>query len=779
MGLHPTVAAWFERTHPTPTIAQQLAIPRILAGENVLLSSPTGSGKTLAAFLAILSRLHDETPAEGVQCVYISPLKALASDIARNLLEPLRGMGGDIRVALRTGETPRAKREAMLRSPPHILVTTPESLALLLASPRWDAPLGRVRWVIVDEVHDLAPTKRGAHLALCLERLSARREHQRIGLSATIQPLDEAARFLCGSRECATLEAPSVGPVDIRVGMIHPDPLHASARELEEALFERLHTLIGEARTTIIFTNTRASAERIVMGLRERHPDDEGASTDPAHAQDDPSPIAPHHGSMSREERHLVEARLVSGSLKCVVASSSLELGVHVETADQVILLGSPKSAARALQRVGRSGHATGRASRGLLLASDPDELLEAVAVATLARSRQVEDLRVNPGGLDILAQHLIASELEGVDAWETARKAWPYRDLSREDFDDVERYLEDDGLSPATGRSRMALTMGGGAIPRAGLSKVVSEGRFVGEVEESFAEALQEGDVFQLAGSAWRVVRSHGSTLHVLPAKGLAPTVPMWKGEGISATPLVADATRKLLRGETILDNAILETPEIEERIRTFLELQGEPPAENEVHYESCATDDGRRALVVHAMLGRKANEALARGLAPRWSTDARPIASEWGFALVTPRAIKTNPRRLFEAPLTLPDLESSELFKRRLRHVCQRALGEDDPFSLARLARVGVLRREARRECVEDAMDFAAAEAFRERVAWGQIELRALAASPFVSPLGACILIPRQGGVASWERLALLREAFDWWKRRDAPRDLGRLRN
>ena len=787
-GLHPDVAAWVERALGRPTPAQAQAVPRILAGEHVLVSSPTGSGKTLAAFLGVLSELcrMDDAGAlgEGVRCVYVSPLKALARDVAKNLLRPLEGVGraARIRVAMRTGDTPQAERERMVRRPPHVLVTTPESLALVLGSTRMRPALAGLRWLVVDEVHALMATKRGAHLALSLERLPPA---QRVGLSATVRPLDEAARFLCGARPCAVVKVPRQRAPRLVLGRV---------RDEDEAL-ERAAAIVQENRTTLVFTNTRASAERVAARLGERlgEPEEDEASVDPEHAApDDHAVVAPHHGSMSREARVVVEERLKRSELRCVVASSSLELGIHADDVDAVVLLGSPKSSARALQRVGRSGHQVGGEPKGGLLAEDADELLEGAAIARLAARGEVEPTPVPVGGLDVLAQHLLGLALDGPttvdDALDLARRAWPYRDLARADVDALVAHLADVRLvrregarfAAAGGRARMTYSMTAGAIPDAALLRVLADGRYVGEVDEAFAEALQPGDVFQLAGRAWRFERAMGRSVHVEPAPGRRATVPAWRSEGLSASPLVMGELRRAFElDEPFLAPVAYDSDATQEGLIRFLAVQRAfaPEAPGEVLVEAPLDEEGGRALVVHARLGRRANEALARGLAFALDEPTRPLASDLGVALVGRRGWKPTPRaveRLFALPLRVPDLVDSDAYRRRFRHVAQRGLllprGEggltqqqNDATRVLRglleRQRDHPLVRETTREVLEDAMDLDAAEAFRLAVHERRVRLNVLEPRPVPSPLAACILHAR----GSPMRREALRDAVD----------------
>lgn len=826
--LSPPVAAWFRATYSALSPPQRLALPGILAGENILLSSPTGTGKTLAGFLGILSELHRLHAEGGLDArpyaVYVSPLKALVHDVGRNLQAPLAGIEAtaramgveppEIRVAIRTGDTTQAERERMLRAPPHILVTTPESLALVLASARWRPLLAGVRWVLVDEVHAIAETKRGMSLALALERLDAHATRRgaappaRVGLSATVAPLDAVARWLSHERPCRILEVGARTPPDIRVALAHPDPLRAKGDEVEAATLRALEEIVQAHKTTIVFTNTRRAAERVARALEARlgdavAEDEEDASRDPAHAAPETGPtVAPHHGSMSREGRLVVEERLKRGLLRCVVASSSLELGIDIPSVDHVVLLGSPKHVARTLQRVGRADHRLGGVSRATLLVDDPGDLAEAFALVRLARARRIEEVRVPRHGLDVLAQHVLACAVEGLDpesdAWRLAQRTWSYHDSPEEDFDAVVGHLAG-GFRPllregahglvATGRARQAYLMQAGTIPESGSLRVVDGERYVGEVEEAFAEALAPGDVFQLAGAAWRFLRALPRTLVVEPARGLSPTLPLWRGEGLAMSPLLAAETAQtspafLSQSRNENDVPLSRLVEVGQEQTRFAAW----PAPTEIALESIVDGDGRRAHVVHLWAGRRANEALARAaahrLAQKRDVDVGLLVSDAGFALLTARGVQVTPKewQSLLAPPLRPTLEAllpgSEALRRRFRHVAIRGFlllrdevrGSHGARQLAATAILGrllrddpdhPLLREARREVMDDAWDAEAAERIAAELAAGTRVLRPFPKRPCASPLAARILSRHERGTP--ERWEALRDAHE----------------
>jgi len=770
--LHPPLARWFRETLGAPTPAQAQAIPALARGEHVLVSSPTGSGKTLAGFLVLLSdlaRLAQEGALEPrPHAVYVSPLKALAHDVARNLQRPLEGMAAEharlglpdpgIRVAIRTGDTPPSERARQLRAPPHVVVTTPESLALLLSSEGWRRHLRSVRWVVVDEIHDLAASKRGAHLSLLLERLDALASSPpvRVGLSATASPLDEVARFLAGGRPARVVEVPPQGPMEIALELAMEDPVRARFDQVEAALVERIRGIVEAHRTTLVFVNTRQRAESLALKLHAAMGDAEApseASADPEFPDEEPAPsVATHHGSMSREARLVVEERLKRQQVRCVVASSSLELGIDVAGVDHVVLLGSPKGVARTLQRVGRSGHFVGGVPRATLLLRDPADVPEAVALRALALARAPEPLSLPDAPLDVLSQHVAAVALEGPqrvdDAWALARRSWCYRNVSRDEFARlVARQpwvrLEGDAFHARRGARQVVLTHTG-TIPDAGRVRVLEEGRFVGEVEEAFVETLEPGDVFRLGGSTWRALRAAGMALHVEAARGKDATVPDWRGEGLGMTPLLARATRDLLQTPEAIQNHLKNDSSVTQN--GFQRWSAQPGFDaQEGDVEAFLDDDGRRALVVHLVAGRRVNEALARALAARLElrlverVDAQ--ASDLGFALLAPRRWKPTPRALADLlrdplePSLRAALAGSELLRRRFRHVATRMLlvlrREGVPLGQRQREANGLLARlqeeepdhpapvEAWRETLRHALDLDGAERAREGLA------------------------------------------------------------
>ncbi|WP_297513564.1 DEAD/DEAH box helicase, partial [Thermococcus sp.] len=448
------VREWFKRKFGSFTPPQRYAVMEIHKGENVLISSPTGSGKTLSAFLSAINELillgKEGKLEDKIYVLYVSPLRALNNDIKRNLEGPLaeikevaKELGYDlpeIRVGIRTSDTSSYEKSKMVKKPPHILITTPESLAIALNAPKFRERLKTVKYLIIDEVHALAENKRGSHLALSVERLQEMAEEKfvRIGLSATIHPLEEIAKFVFGfdddgkPRPGLIVDVSFAKQTEIKVESVVEDLIYTPAGALSEALYSRLAELIREHRTTLIFTNTRSGAERVAFNLKKLYPEFEGL-------------IEAHHSSLSREVRLDVEEKLKRGELKAVVTSTSLELGIDIGTIDLVVLIGSPKSVNRALQRIGRAGHRLHEVSKGVILALDRDDLVEVTVLAHNARNRRLDRVRIPKNPLDVLVQHLLGMALNKVwdvdEAYRVVRRAYPFRDLPFEDFMSVLRY--------------------------------------------------------------------------------------------------------------------------------------------------------------------------------------------------------------------------------------------------------------------------------------------------------------------------------------------------
>ncbi|WBY03142.1 DEAD/DEAH box helicase [Ramlibacter tataouinensis] len=575
LPFHPAVSSWLEDRFGQPTDVQARAWAVTSRGRHALVAAPTGSGKTLAAFLSAIDERVREGLAGGLAdevCVlYVSPLKALSNDIRKNLQEPLAGIRErlatmglpdvGIRAAVRTGDTPAAERERMRRQPPHILVTTPESLYILLGSDSGRAMLASVRSVIVDELHAVAGSKRGAHLMLSLERLQAlcARPPVRIGLSATVKPLDDMARFLVGQRDEAVkiIDAGHVRERDLAIE-VPRSPLGAvMANEVWDEVYDRLAGLVHEHRTTLVFVNQRRTAERVARHLAER--------VGEAH-------VTAHHGSLAREHRLQAEQRLKQGALKALVATSSLELGIDIGDIDLVCQLGSPRGLNPLLQRVGRAGHAIGAVPKGRLFPLSLDDLLECVALLDAVERGELDRIRVPDKPLDALAQHIVAETacrewpLDALHA--CLRRAQPYRALALHEFEQVVQMLAD-GYSTRRGRrgaylhydavhrmlrprrgARLAAVTNAGVIPDQFDYEVVlqPEGHRVGTLNEDFAFESLAGDIFQLGNASYRIAKVETGKVLVEDARGQPPTMPFWLGEALGRSDELCDAVSRLL---------------------------------------------------------------------------------------------------------------------------------------------------------------------------------------------------------------------------------------
>jgi ATP-dependent Lhr-like helicase len=672
MFAHPAVRTWFERRFPHgATEAQALGWPAIAAGQDTLIAAPTGSGKTLAAFLVCIDRLYAQPVASDgdaavTQIVYVSPLKALAVDIQQNLETPLReiaaiaaelGMDApELRVAVRSGDTTAASRSAMTKRPPHILITTPESLYLLLTAERSRALLQGVRTLIVDEIHALARDKRGAHLALSLERLEhvCRQRPTRIGLSATQRPVERIARLLSGvdeagaARPCTIVDTGHRRALDLAIELPGSELSAVASNEQVGEVLDQIAALVQSRRTTLVFVNTRRLSERIAHALAERLGEDK---------------VAAHHGSLSKERRLRVEARLRQGELRAVVATASLELGIDVGPVELVCQIGSPRSIATLLQRVGRSGHSRFGMPVGRLFPLTRDELCECAALLRAVRGGRLDAIALPDAPLDILAQQIVA-ECAAED-WSTdalfalMRRSAPYAELERAAYDEVVE-LVSSGVQTGRGRraayvqhdrvngvlkgrrgARLSALTSGGAIPETADYRVVADPdeTFVGTINEDFAIESMIGDVFLLGSTSWRIRRVERGTVRVVDAQGATPTVPFWLGEAPSRTielseevsALRAGADAELDRGglaaaqawlaEQTGSNAVV-SGELAGYLAASRAMLGVLPTQRDLVFERFFDDTGGMQLVVHAPFGGRVNRALGLLLRKRFCT-------------------------------------------------------------------------------------------------------------------------------------------------------------
>jgi ATP-dependent Lhr-like helicase len=727
--LHPRLSAWFRATYPNFTHAQLLAVPAILGRESILLTSPTGSGKTLAAFLgifdALLAKLDTGTLSSAVQCIYVSPLRALAYDIGKNVRAPIAGMELEkkLRIALRTGDTPSAERVKFREGGAHILITTPESLAVMLAQESYVRHLAGCEFVVVDELHSFAGNKRGADLTISLERLERLRlqiDAQvkplcRIGLSATATPLEVLANFLVGEgRDCRIAEAQTEKQSLVEVfSPIRRKP-YPPAGYTGVRLYAELAELIRSRKSVLVFTNVRSAAEQVGLGLKELLPD-----------------LAPqieiHHASLDRSVRLEVEDRLKNGELRAVVCSTSLEMGIDIGAVDLVVMVATPKGVSRAIQRIGRSGHSLDRSSHGVLVATNINDLVEATVTAKLVRDRALDPIKIQEKPYDVVAQHVVglaaAAPIEIDAAFNLVRRAYPFRDLSRDEFNRILRYLEGGGtaleqqyaglfgkirvtrkvIALAHPRVARDFLVNIGTIPSEGFIDVLLRRRRLGSVEENFVKQLQIGDLFVLGGRVVRLIDTGVQEAYVERADGHLPTVPRWNAAKMPLTSGLARAVRQL---RTNVDTKIRQTAE-DATIADWLVEHYEISVSNaqavvELFRTQLSISDipvGRKMLVelyregrhahyfFHSLIGRSANDALSRIVALRVKNriggNALATIDDYGF-LLTLRKFQELPlnelRACFSRDKAEDDLSNalrgSQLVKWQFRGVAQTGL-------------------------------------------------------------------------------------------------------
>lgn len=799
--LHPWVRQWFDENFDDFTPAQKQAIVEIYNKKNILISSPTGSGKTLTAFLSIISELvtlsQKEELTDNVYCIYISPLKALDNDIEKNLEEPLKGIekiaGRElgIRKAVRTGDTSQYQRQKMLKKPPHILITTPETLSILLVAPKFREKLSHVKYVIIDEIHSLADNKRGVHLSLSLERL----HHliggfTRIGLSATVSPLEDVAKFLVGyeygiERDCLVASVNYLKELDMEVISPVSDIVLADDEDTRLATYDILDDLIQENKTTLIFTNTRSGTERFVYNLKTMYPSHYNSNN-----------IMAHHSSLSKEVRLETENKLKNGELKCVISSTSLELGIDIGYIDLVVLINSPKSVSRALQRIGRSGHRLHEKSKGKIIVTDRDDLVECSVLLKDAKEGKIDKINIPKNCLDVLAQHIYGMAIENpwdIDyAYDVIRKSYCYKDLTRDDYEDVlsymageyseleERYVyakiwidyKENTFGKRGKLARALYSTNIGTIPDSSGVLVKCDGETVGKIEEDFMERLKKGDTFVLGGNTYRFNYGKGMTINVSPASG-PPTIPSWFSQQL---PLSFDLAMDIQRFRAHMDSKFQyrrSKEEIMEFIHEYLYVDdfaansiyeyfveqykyAKIPSNRKMLIEYYTGFGGKKFVIFHSLFGRKVNDALSRAtaylVAKRYNANVTISISDNGFYLSSDGKIgglesfrELTPEN-FRNILT-QSLSKTETLASRFRHCAGRSLmtlrrykGKSKSVGRQQVRGKILLKfveemddnfpilSEARRETLEDYMDVENAEKVIQWIANEEMEIKVI---------------------------------------------------
>ena len=824
----PIIGEWFTSKYSELTEPQAYAIPLIHSGKNVLVSSPTGSGKTLTAFISIINELFllakEGKLEDKVYCVYISPLKALANDIHRNLEVPLeeikdlaRGKGvkiPKIRVAVRSGDTSTAERQKMLRKPPHIFITTPESLSLVLTAPKFRESFRDVRYVIVDEIHELANNKRGVMLSLNLERLQyLAKNFQRIGLSATQAPIEEIAKYLVGyegeePRNVSIVEVEARKKLDLKVITPVEDLTLVPYEVANEKMYDVLVDIINRHRTTLIFTNTRSGTEHVAYKLKEKGIEN----------------LEAHHGSLSKETRLRVEKALKEGKLKAVISSTSLELGIDIGYIDVVVQIGSPKSIAKGLQRIGRSGHAYGATAKGRFLVFDNDELIECTTLVKCAYDGKIDRVRIPKNSLDVLSQIIVGMSIEkrwNVDeAYNIIRSSYCYHELPKEKFIQVLRYLggyvlgdtvyskiwfdEEDMVFGRKRSSRMIYFMNMGTIPdEADYLVIDHEGKRLGSLSEKFVEKLQKGDVFVLGARSYEVLSIRTGKVVVKDATGKRPTVPSWVGEML---PRSFDLSIEVGKFREFVEKNIRERGEkktIEILMKDYyLDYRGARsivsyikqgmhhivPTHKRVVIEGYVDPAGKHNIIFHYPFGRRVNDALSRAYAfkitEKYGVNVGISITDDAFMLTLKRRIRLEDIKNLLSSDEIEDalrraIFNTELFKQRFRHCASRSFmvlrrykGRDISVARQQLRSDKILRllseipdfpvmEETYNEIFNIVMDLPHAKEVLRKIENGEIEVKIVPYSDTPSIFAHSIILSGISDIVLMEdRSALLKE-------------------
>lgn len=799
--LNPLVKKWFYTKFKNYSPTQLYAVMQIHSRKNVLVSAPTGATKTLTAFLSILNELVDNAQKnileDKIYAIYISPLKALNEDIKFNLITPLKeieeiaGKKLGIRVAVRTGDTTAYEKSKMLKQPPHILITTPESLGIVLSSAKFIEKFHTVDWCIVDEIHALAENKRGVHLSLSLERLQRLSPHMtRVGLSATIAPLDEIAKYLVGYdgealRSCLICDVQFVKQMDLKVISPVENLIDVEFNSLFDATYKILNDYIQTHKTTLIFTNTRSATERVINTLKDKYPTN--------YQKQDPT-IGAHHGSLSKEYRHEIEQKLREGKLKVAVSSTSLELGIDIGYIDLVVLLSSPKSVARALQRIGRAGHKMSEISVGRIVVQDRDDLIECALLLKSAIERKIDRIHIPTGALDVLAQQIfgiaIADKIHETELLNMIKNSYSFHNLEYSDFNDVLDYLsgkyisledrhiyakiwrdENTRMIGKRGKiSRVLYMTNIGTIPDESFITVKVGEQSVGKIDEGFLEKMKKGDVFVLGGEKYEFMYAKGMVAYVKGSVTRAPTIPSWFSEMLPLSYDLAISIGKFRRLMEDKFNHNLTKEEIINFINEYLYVDRNGANSiyeyfyEQYNYASIPSDrkilveqtelNGKKYVVFHALYGRRVNDCLSRAIGYAISKaqhkDVEIGISDNGFYLSYESGVNVmNAFKLLRANklevVLNAAIEKTEVLSRRFRHCAGRSLmilrnyqgrqkrvGRQQVSSMILLNAVKRISpnfsilKEARREVLEDLMDIKNAKEVISGVENGKIKIK-----------------------------------------------------
>ena len=796
--LNPLVKKWFFSRFKSFSLPQLYGVMEIHQRKNILISAPTGATKTLTGFLSIINELVDSAEKkileDKIYAVYCSPLKALSRDIEVNLKTPLKEIAEaaekklGIRIGLRTGDTTPKEKAQMLKNPPHILITTPESLAIMLASPKFAQNLHDVQWLIIDEIHALAENKRGTHLSLTMERLQRLSPAMtRIGLSATIAPLEEIAQFLVGYensklRNCSIVNVQFLKEMDLKVLSPVKDLINVDYMLKHSSMYKLIHDLIQNHKTTLIFTNTRAATERVVHNLKEMYPKFYNNN------------IAAHHGSLSKQLRHQTEDRLRKGELKCIVSSTSLELGIDIGFIDLVLCLGSPKSVARFLQRAGRAGHQLHSIVKARIIVMDRDDLIECSLLLKSAIEKKIDRIHIPTNALDVLAQQIygfvIQEKIEINELYNFIKKSYCFHELPKKDFLELINYLagefvsledryvyaklwhdKESGMLGKRGKLARVIYMTNiGTIPDESFVTVKVGEQVVGKIDESFLERLKPGDIFVLGGEVYMFKFSRGMVAQVSSSVSRPPTVPSWASEML---PLSFDLAMEISKFRRLMEEKFkrdYSQEEILKFIHDYLYVDEnsahsiyqyfyeqfhftEIPSDKKIVIEHYS-DEKRKYAIFHTLFGRRVNDCLSRAIAfavgRQQHRDVDIGINDNGFYIGYDKGV--NALQAFKAlePKHLRQIlenaiENSEVLKRRFRHCAMRSLmilrqykghvkrvgkqAVSSKILMSAVKRIDsnfTILKEARREVLEDLMDFANTQLILNQVADNKIKVK-----------------------------------------------------